>query len=268
MNPPVPSRETVAAAVASVVRGRWQRGSRWLRSAAVLFMLLLSPSSYRCGNGTAIALQLWSAVAARLAPFLLLSSLLQWVLIRLVVATAERYALAPLAFEAVLRILVLELVPLFTAAFVALEITLPAAADLARLRTGWGFDERPVRGGDPLRHEVLPRVLAGMLALPMFAVLAAVVALLLSYLQTYGATPWGWPAFTRVVGQVAAPALLAVAVAKSIAFSMIVALLPAASVLGSAPGVPHDSRRTLTLLVRLSVLLLLVEGLALAGIYL
>ncbi len=60
--------------------------------------------------------------------FLLLSTGLSGVLVRLIASAARVYGLAPLGLERIVRVLLLELPPLLSAVFVLVEVTLPAAA--------------------------------------------------------------------------------------------------------------------------------------------
>jgi phospholipid/cholesterol/gamma-HCH transport system permease protein len=69
-----------------------------------------------------------------LAWFGVLSALVSLVLIRIVVVTSQSYGLSRFALEMVVRVLVLELIPLCAAAFVALRTTLPAGLELAQRR--------------------------------------------------------------------------------------------------------------------------------------
>jgi hypothetical protein len=69
-----------------------------------------------------------------LAWYGVLSALVSLVLIRIVVVTSQSYGLSRFALEMVVRVLVLELIPLCAAAFVALRTTLPAGLELAQRR--------------------------------------------------------------------------------------------------------------------------------------
>jgi phospholipid/cholesterol/gamma-HCH transport system permease protein len=108
-----------------------------------------------------MARHVYLGTAPLLPWFTVLCALVSLVVIRIVVVTAASYGLSQYALEMVVRVLVLELIPLTAALFVALRCTLPAGAELATLRRR-GRLGTPARaqGVDPLA-EVLPRVLAG-----------------------------------------------------------------------------------------------------------
>src|SRR3989344_5859785 len=60
-------------------------------------------------------------------------------------------------------------------------------------------------GSDPVRIELLPRVIAGVFACITLAALSCVVALVLAYLGVYGFNLAGLPSYTRMFGQVITP---------------------------------------------------------------
>ena len=66
--------------------------------------------------------------------FTVLAALISLVLTRIVVVTAISYGLSRYALEMVIRVLVLELIPLTAALFVAMRCTIPNGTQLALLR--------------------------------------------------------------------------------------------------------------------------------------
>ena len=85
---------------------------RNLNAAALLVSLMLSPSSYRQAPRTVMARHLYRGTAPMLPWFTLLVAMVSLVLIHIVVATAAAYGLSRYALEMVIRVLVLELIPL------------------------------------------------------------------------------------------------------------------------------------------------------------
>lgn len=96
----------------------------------VVLTLAVKPSTYNRANRIAIAQQLMRATVPNLMWFAVLSALISVVLIRIVVVTALSYGLSRFAIEMVVRVLVLELIPLAAAMFVALRCTLPDSAEV------------------------------------------------------------------------------------------------------------------------------------------
>ena len=246
-----------------------QRGlKRWwqtLHGGALLLVLALSPSSYARAYRPALAQQLYFATLPVLPGFAVLAALISLVLIRIVVVTASSYGLSHYAIEMVVRVLVLELIPLSAALYVALRCTLPGAAALAVLRASGGFDALRRAGVDPIRRELLPRVVAGGFAVLLFAAVACALATLLTYLAVYGATLAALPRFTRILGQIFNPGVVLIFTLKSALLSAAVALIPVVALLREAR--PSRAGTELNSLVRLFSVVLLIEALSLIGNY-
>jgi phospholipid/cholesterol/gamma-HCH transport system permease protein len=197
--------------------------------------------------------------------FTLLSSLICIVIARIVVVTALSYGLTQYALEMLVRVLVIELIPLTAALFVAVRCTIPHGAEIAVLRQRGMLRALHRRGIDPLRREVLPRAVAGLFSVALLAVLAGAVALVLAYLVTYGFTTWALPGYTRTVGRVFEADVVVVFLVKTLLFALAIVLVP----LGSA--LYDDTRSRISAevrgLVRLFALLLLIEAASLAANY-
>jgi len=245
------------------LRGWWQL----VWTGALLLALALSPASYRAALRPAIAQQLVAAAAQTLAWFTLLALLLSVVLTHIVIVTAESYGLTRFAIEMVVRVLVLELIPLAAALAVALRYSLPTAAELVALRRQAGWDAATLRDPQRLRSLLLPRLLGSLCAVPLLAAVSCVLALAVAYLSLHGATLWAMDGFTRIVGQVFDPVTVLVFGFKTLAFSLVVAVVPLASAVHDAPPGASRTRAGLRALSRLFVLLLLVEVVSLAAQY-
>ena len=185
---------------------------------------------------------------------------------RIVVVTAVSYGLSRYALEMVVRVLVLELIPLTTALFVAVRCTMPYAEEIGALRSGGSFERRGAQDVDALRREVLPRAARGVLHghagsrglrhrapdhLPRGVRLHA----------------WGFAAYTRTVGQVFNPVVTTVFSLKMLLLGLAVALIPIASVLYDLPLARSRASAELRGLVRLFVVILLIEAVSLIGNY-
>jgi len=247
------------------------RAWRTVAFAAIILSLVLSPGSYRGDNRVAIERQLVTGTAQNVLWFAVLCALISLVLIRIVVVTAVSYGLSRYALEMVVRVLVLELIPLTAAIFVALRCTLPDGVELAELRARGDLAALTRQGIDPLRREALPRVLAGVFLVWLLASVSCIISLLLSYFTIYGFTPWAFPGYTRVVGQVFNPAVSLILLLKTLFFSVAVSLIPMASALYDNVGAALHSRtkaaRELASMVRLFAVILLIEVASLVGNY-
>jgi len=241
--------------------------ARIVHFGAVIAVLALSPSSYARDNRPAIARQVVQGTVPEVWWFTLLTSLIGLVLIRIVVVTALSYGLTRYALEMVVRVLVLELIPLSAALFVAVRCTLPDGEELVAMRRSGALDALTQEGVDPMRREVLPRVLAGVFSVVALAAVSCVVSLLLAYWVVYGFSPWGFAGYTRTVGHVFDPMLTLIFALKTLLFSLAVSVIPMASALIDPP--PSRSRTSAEIrgLIRMFALLLLIETASLVGNY-
>jgi phospholipid/cholesterol/gamma-HCH transport system permease protein len=240
---------------------------RLFQFAGLLLTRALAPSSYRRDNRHALAEQLVLATAPNLLWFSVLSALIGLVIIRIVVVTSASYGLNRYALEMVVRVLVLELVPLTAALFVALRSTLPAGLEFAAQRLA-GV---PLALPTALRTQFYPRAVAGAFAVWLLAAVSCVLTLILSYLVLYGFTPWALPGYTRVVGQIFNPALTLILALKIFFFSLAVAIIPLASSYSTNADRALLHRLGITQglgdMVRMFSVILLVEAASLMGNY-
>ncbi|MEP6790451.1 MAG: ABC transporter permease [Ramlibacter sp.] len=247
---------------------RWASGWwRILYFGAVVLVLALSPSSYGRHNRSAVARHIYLDTAPILWWFTVLCALLTLVITRIVVVTALSYGLSQYALEMVIRVLVLELIPLTAALFVALRCTIPNGAALAEMRRVGHFERQRQQGRDPVISDVLPRVLAGVFSAVTLAALSCVVALVLAYLAVYGLSAAGVPIYTHMFGHVFNPAVSLIFVLKTLLFSLAVSIIPMASALYDVEGDGSRESAALQGLVRMFAVLLLMETASLAGNY-
>jgi len=242
--------------------GRWLAGWwRIVHLATLLLVMALSPSSYAQENRRALVRHLYLGTAPALLWFTVLIALISTVVIRIVLVTAVSYGLSQYALEMVVRVLVLELIPLSAALFAALRCTFPNAAEIAALRAQRDGAE------DLLRHEVLPRVAAGVFCALMLAAVSCVVTLVLAYVSVYGLTASGFAVYTRTVGHVFDLGVSLIFGLKILFLGITVALVPVATVLDEAPRRSARTSAELQGLVRMFLLILLIEAASLIGNY-
>ncbi|AMO22919.1 hypothetical protein GCM10027034_34250 [Ramlibacter solisilvae] len=247
---------------------RWLAGWwRILLFGASLLVLGGSPSSYTRDTRRALLRHIYVDTAPILLGFTVLCALLTLIITRIVVITALSYGLSQYALEMVIRVLVLELIPLTAALFVALRCTIPNGAALAEMRRTGHFERLQRAGRDPVRTEALPRALAGIYATITLAALSCVVALVIAYVAVYGFTLAGIPAYTHVFGHVFNHAVSLIFVLKTVFFSLAVSIIPMASGLYDIEGVGSRESAALQGLVRMFAVLLVIEAASLAGNY-
>lgn len=238
----------------------WQQWWTLAQLSAMVLLALFTPSSYSASTRHATLVHMYRATWPLIPWFTALVSLCSLVLIRIIVVTAQSYGLTQFALQLVVRVLVLELIPLSAALYVALRLSL-----------GWnGFTPRRLSASH-LHSELVPRVLAHAFSVVSLALVSCVVTLVFAYVNVYGITPWGLPAYTRTVGQVFAPDVALGFALKVGLFSAAVALVPMAAKLKTA-ALPSDPTTLAVRIepgaVRLLVVLLLIESASLAVKYL
>ena len=250
------------------VLAAWLAWWQVLLIGAQIVVLALSPSSYDDPEERqGLMLHVYRATAPLLTWFLVLSALVSVVLIRIVVATALSYGLSQYALEVLVRTLVLELIPLYAALFVAVRYSMPEAQRIRLLL----FDEfgrgvlRPQQY--LLRREMLPRALAGVFSVLLLAALSGALALVLTYLNVYGFSPWALSVYNRSVGSVFSPAVSLIFVLKTVFFSFAVAFVPMAASAKPDVGGGFSRRSDITEFARLLSVILLLEVISLLGNY-
>ena len=260
MSHPAVSTLTSARNYSNWFAGAW----RTLHFSAVLVVMALSPSTYAPENRRRLATGIWTTCWQTVPPFTLLSALLSIVLIHIVVVTAQSYGLSQFALGTVVRVLVVELLPLSAALYVALRTTGLINAEMLALREAHPVNSiRSIEIG-LVQRIVLPQVAGSGIAVILLATISGGLALLFAYFGVYGFTPWGVPNFTYAVGQVFDPVVLMMLALKTLLFAIAVATIPASSGLD---GHINDHDRSVSILngsVRLFIVLIVIEILSLA----
>ncbi|MDB5933822.1 MAG: transporter permease [Massilia sp.] len=251
--------------------GDWGRGAahwaaswwRMLLLGAIALVLAFSPSTYTRAHRVATARQIYLGAWQVLPWFTALSALISVVIIRIVLVTATSYGLSHFALEMVVRVLVLELIPLSAALFVALRAGLafnaaalePLAADNSRA------------AARRLRRDLVAEVSGNAFAVLTLAMVSSMLVLVLAYLNVYGLSPWGLDDYTRTVGRVFEPTVSVGFAIKTVLFGLAVAVIPAAAIL-EVQRFGRDSASTMQPgAVRLLFVLLVIEAGSLAVKY-
>jgi phospholipid/cholesterol/gamma-HCH transport system permease protein len=239
-----------------------------LHLGAVALVMALSPSTYHRANRLATSRYIYASTWQVLPWFTTLTALLSLVIIRIVLVTAQSYGLSRYALEMVVRVLVLELLPLSAAMFAALR------AGMAFDASAMGLAHGGVTAGDAtaetlrrLRRDLVPQVIANAFSVLSLAMVSSTIVLVLAYLNVYGLSPWGLPDYTRTVGRVFDPTVTLGFVFKTVLFGLAVAVIPSAAIL----ELLRRPRRLRTNVqpgaLRLLFVLLLIEASSLAVKY-
>ncbi|WP_020652260.1 MlaE family ABC transporter permease [Massilia niastensis] len=199
---------------------------------AVAIVMALSPSTYHRANRLATSRYIYASTWQVLPWFTLASALISLVIIRIVLVTAKSYGLSNYALEMVVRVLVLELIPLSAAMFVALRASMAFdASALGLARAGLSPQAANEEALNRLRRDIVPQLIANAVSVLSLAMVTSTIVLVLAYLNVYGVSPWGLGDYTRTVGRVFAPVVTAGFVLKTVLFGLAVAVIPTAAIL-------------------------------------
>jgi phospholipid/cholesterol/gamma-HCH transport system permease protein len=203
-----------------------------LHLGAIAMVMAMSPSTYNRKNWHTTAHYIHTYTWQVLPWFALVAALVSLVLIRIVVVTAYSYGLSGYALEMVVRVLILELIPLTAAVFVALRAGLAFNAGEALARATDDVEDSTM-AQRRLQHDLVPQVIGNAFSVLSLAMVTSVIVLVLAYLAVYGFSPWGIDSYTRTVGRVFDPAVTIGFISKTFFFGMAVAIIPAAALLNA-----------------------------------
>jgi phospholipid/cholesterol/gamma-HCH transport system permease protein len=236
---------------------------------AVALVMAMSPSTWHRANRLAASRYIYASTWQVLPWFTLLTALISLVIIRIVLVTAQSYGLSGFALEMMVRVLVLELIPLSAAMFAALRagmafdasaMGLAAAGAQGRFAPGAATEETLRR----LRRDLVPQLVANAFSVLSLAMVSSVIVLVLAYLNVYGLSPWGLSDYTRTVGRVFDPTVTLGFVFKTVLFGLAVAVIPSAALLDMLRRRHRHRSNVQPGALRLLFVLLLIEASSLA----
>jgi phospholipid/cholesterol/gamma-HCH transport system permease protein len=201
----------------------WGRTARFAFAAAAA---VLSPSTYTARMRATAVKQVYFTVWQVFGGYILFSALMSAVVIEITLRAARDYGLGTYALDLVFRVLVLEILPLLTALFVALRSGAAISTEVALMQIGGELGAAEV---DPFEREFVPRVLATAVSVFALTIMSGAMSLVISYLSMYGFSPWGFDEFTRAVANAFSPYAMIGFVLRSFAFGAVVAVIPIAA---------------------------------------
>ena len=215
------------------------RLARYLRSwwymihlGAVAIVMAFSPSTHHRANRLATARHIYASTWQVLPWFTVLSALISLVIIRIVLVTAASYGLSNFALEMMVRVLVLELIPLSAAMFAALRASMAFdASALGLARSGLSPHAANAEAMRRIRSDLVPQLIANAFAVLSLAMVTSTIVLVLAYLNVYGLSPAGLSDYTRTVGRVFDPVVTIGFALKTVLFGLAVAVIPTAAIL-------------------------------------
>lgn len=239
----------------------------WWRAARFGFSLVaavISPKLYTPRALTATMRQIYFTAWQVLPGFTLFAALLGMVIVQITLQVARQFGLGQYVLELTFRVLVLELMPLLTALFVALRSGSAISTEIALMRVAGEFHDLERAGIEPFEREFVPRVAASAVSVFALTTLACVFVMALSYFLMFGFSPWGFEPYTRTVARVFTPTALAGFVLKSVAFGIAVAVIPISAGLEATREANSAPVAVMGGMVRLFFALGLIEIAALA----
>lgn len=242
--------------------------ARMLRFGGIALAGIFSPGLYNSATRTVVQKQIYFTAWQIIGSFSLFAALLSLILVQIAITTAQNYGLGDFALEVVLRTLVIELLPLLTALFVALRSGAAINAEISLMNINNEIQALADVGVDAMRLEFLPRVIGGVLSVLALTALVSLIALLIAYLSLYGLESHGLAAFSQTLGQVFSLLQVFGLWFKCLLFGLAVTVIPIAAGLDAphklffAPIAVHAG------MVRLFFALMLIEAGSLALTYL
>lgn len=245
----------------------WRIWRDTLLFAARAILTAATPAAYNSATRTVVMKQIYFTAVQILPGFTLFAALLSYVLIQIVVTTAATYGLSEYALEVSMRLLVLELLPLITALFVALRSSSAINTEVALMKINGELLALESACVDTMRLEFMPRVIGGMMSILALTAFTSVLALVLAYLAVYGPQTWSLPDFSRVMGKVFENSVLIGILLKSIAFGLAVTVIPVAEGMATPRMLFMAPISVLRGMVRLFFVIMLIEVASLAFKY-
>lgn len=246
----------------------WLRA--WVRALVFAFAAAaaaLSYSAYTARTRSLATRQVYFAAWQVLPGFTLFAAVLSWVVIQITVSVARDYNLAQFALELAFRVVVLELVPLLTALYVALRSGAAIVTEVAVMVSSGELAQLRSSNIDPYEREFVPRIAASAVSVFALTVVSCAVVMVIAYLVMYGASPWGFNEYTRTVALVFGPGDLGGFLLKCMAFGVVVAVIPIAAGLEATDDARSVPAAVTGGMVRLFVALAVIELVALAVKY-
>lgn len=235
--------------------------------AASALIHAVTPSTYNSATRSVVIKQIYFTAWQILPGFALFSALLSYVIIRIVVGTANDFGLSGYALETVIRVLVLELLPLITALFIALRSSAAINTEVALMNVHNEIKALEDLGVDPMQMEFIPRVIGGTISVLALSAVSGMIALILAFLVVYGGHLWNYPAFALVASNIFDFSVVLGLSIKVFLFGMAVTVIPISEGLRAPQKLFFVPIAVLRGMVRLFFVLMLIEVASLAFKY-
>lgn len=225
-------------------------------------VLLFTPDRNWLSTARVVILHAYLRLRWALLVFVFIMAMTNTVITQIVSKTLTQFGMGTLASTLMIRVMLVEVIPIVAALIVAIKLSIPLGAELSHLRRSRHLNRLQDAGLDAYRMEFLPRLLMGIYGVVMFSVMGSAVVVLTLYQGLYGLTSAGYESFTNIFSRVMTPYFTSIFAGKAIAFGYIVALIPLTSAFSRTRfGLRRDTE--LVTLARMLFLIMVVEVLSL-----
>ncbi len=241
--------------------------ARVFRFGAKALVMAASPSAYDRETSNLMARQIYFTAWQILPGFMLVTAILSYVVIRIVIAAAVSYGLEDYALNIVVRLLILELIPMFVALFVALRSGAAINTEVVLMHIRGDLEKLQLAGEDPMRHQLVPRVVGSAVSVFSLTVIGSSLALVLAYVAMFGFATGGIADYTLAINGIFNVHITLGLGLKAVIFGLAVAIIPITASLDAPREMRFAPIAVLNGMVRLFLSLALLESASLAVKY-
>jgi phospholipid/cholesterol/gamma-HCH transport system permease protein len=230
-------------------------------------VFLLHRESLNRATLSVIVKQIYFTAVQVLPVFLLFSGVLSLVLIHIIVTTARDFGLFGYAPGLILDVLIRELLPLLAAFFIALRSGAAINTEVALMKINNELEALDACGVEPMRFELAPRIVAGIVSVLALTCMASAVALVLGYLVSNG---WQWrdlAGFNHTLARVMTLPVVLGLWFKCIIFGIVVTAIPISAGLDAPKKLFFAPIAVLRGMVRVFFAIMIIEVLTLSAKY-
>jgi phospholipid/cholesterol/gamma-HCH transport system permease protein len=243
--------------------------SRWKQRTLFLIFLkrALGTSLHRESLNRAtlntILKQVYFTAVQVLPGFTFFTLIFSAVLIHIIVSTSRDFGLESYAPGLIVDVLIWEVLPLLTTLFLALRSGAAINTEVALMKINSELDALEACGVDPMRFELAPRIIGGIISMLALVAVASMFAFVLGYFAVNG---WHWrdvTGFTAAIGHSVSFVALVGLGLKCTVFGIIITAIPIAAGMDAPKKLFFAPIAVLTGMMRVFFAIMIVEVLAL-----
>ena len=167
----------------------------------------------------------------------------------------------------IFRSVMLEMGPIITGLILAGRVSSGIAAEIGTMVVTEQVDALRTMGIDPIEFLVLPRLVAGMIAMPMLTILFDFDAILAGFVSTYYTIDLRWPGFVRGMRSVFATTDVYTSIIKGLLNGMIITTIGSFFGLEAKKGAKGVGSATTNAVVAACIVIIMVDYVISASLY-